>query len=130
MLKKENFDLKLKITFYHQRLEKTQPEHIQAALNENVQLKVEWQTVRDELKRYKKLLRESTKTLDAVVRERDMLHSGMRAGPNATKRERELEKRFAEQDRELSRLRADADKRRGEEWGGEDARVSAAYHSP
>ncbi len=89
-----------------------------------MQLKVEWQTVRDELKRYKKLLRESTKTLDQVVRDRDNLKSGLTAGPNASRRERDMEKRIQEQDRELSRLRADADKRRGEEWGGEDARVS------
>ncbi|SCV70616.1 BQ2448_3378 [Microbotryum intermedium] len=90
--KKENFDLKLKIHFYEQRLERLAPDHIDQALRENVQLKVEFQTLRTELKRYKKLLIEGNRAIETLKIERD---SATKSGSGASERERRLEKELA-----------------------------------
>lgn len=101
-LKKDNFSLKLKLHFYEQRLEKVAPSAVEQALRENIQLKVEFQTLRTELKRYKKLLIEGDKAIQNLTRERDeALRSGKgrpSLGANASARERELEKRLQEQE--------------------------------
>ncbi|GAA5943357.1 uncharacterized protein JCM15063_002923 [Sporobolomyces koalae] len=101
-LKKDNFSLKLKLHFYEQRLEKMAPSSVEQALRENIQLKVEFQTLRTELKRYKKLLLEGDKALRRVTQERDELdetvrtHRGAATRPRgstaAAARERELER--------------------------------------
>ncbi|KDE03126.1 hypothetical protein MVLG_06364 [Microbotryum lychnidis-dioicae p1A1 Lamole] len=90
--KKENFDLKLKIHFYEQRLERLAPEQIDQALRENVHLKVEFQTLRTELKRYKKLLIEGNRAIETLKIERD---SATQSGSGASERERRLEKELA-----------------------------------
>ncbi|GAA6033614.1 hypothetical protein JCM8097_001485 [Rhodosporidiobolus ruineniae] len=72
-LKKDNFSLKLKLHFYEQRLEKMAPSSVEQALRENIQLKVEFQTLRTELKRYKKLLLEGDRAIQNLSRERDEL---------------------------------------------------------
>ncbi|KPV72942.1 uncharacterized protein RHOBADRAFT_55197 [Rhodotorula graminis WP1] len=105
-LKKDNFSLKLKLHFYEQRLERLAPSSVEQALRENIQLKVEFQTLRTELKRYKKLLLEGDRAIQALTTERDELargSSGRRSsaagavgGPTA--RERDLEKRLREQE--------------------------------
>ncbi|GAA5974673.1 hypothetical protein JCM11641_007052 [Rhodosporidiobolus odoratus] len=98
-LKKDNFSLKLKLHFYEQRLEKMAPSSVEQALRENIQLKVEFQTLRPELKRYKKLLLEGNKVIEDLTRQRDELEANAASrGGSRSARERELEK-------ELKRLR-------------------------
>jgi predicted RNase H-like nuclease (RuvC/YqgF family) len=104
-LKKDNFSLKLKLHFYEQRLEKMAPSSVEQALRENIQLKVEFQTLRTELKRYKKLLLEGDKAIQALTAERDQFlaagsGSGRRGGSAAAQsaREKELERRLLEQE--------------------------------
>ncbi|BGP20757.1 hypothetical protein JCM10213v2_008920 [Rhodosporidiobolus nylandii] len=107
-LKKDNFSLKLKLHFYEQRLEKMAPSSVEQALRENIQLKVEFQTLRSELKKYKKLLLEGDKAIQNLTRERDDLAANARpAGKGTSAREREMEK-------ELRMLR-ERDQER-EEW--------------
>ncbi|GAA5916212.1 hypothetical protein JCM8208_000034 [Rhodotorula glutinis] len=101
-LKKDNFSLKLKLHFYEQRLEKLAPSSVEQALRENIQLKVEFQTLRTELKRYKKLLLEGDRAIQALTTERDELARGSTgrrssaAGIGPSARERDLEKRLRE----------------------------------
>ncbi|GAA6063821.1 hypothetical protein JCM10212_002578 [Sporobolomyces blumeae] len=101
-LKKDNFSLKLKLHFYEQRLEKMAPSSVEQALRENIQLKVEFQTLRGELKRYKKLLLEGDKALRNLTEERDALlkRTGGRTG--SLQREKEVE-------RELKRVKEERD---------------------
>jgi hypothetical protein len=147
--KKENFDLKLKIHFYEQRLERLAPDHIEQALRENIQLKVEFQTLRTELKRYKKLLLEGNRAIESLTSERDQaLRNGASStGQSASRRERDMERELArlrqaaDRDREnrdtLERrlgdqsreLRDIARKTKSSEYGGEDYRVSYARSS-
>ncbi|GAA5840186.1 hypothetical protein JCM11251_005940 [Rhodosporidiobolus azoricus] len=65
-LKKDNFSLKLKLHFYTQRLDSLSPSSLNDAAKENVELKVAFETVRGEVKRYKKLLREAERALDGL----------------------------------------------------------------
>lgn len=71
------------------------PEQVDAALQEGIELKVEFQTVKQELKRYKKLLLEAERVLLSTGRERDSaLNNYNAASIGAGKvggRERELE---------------------------------------
>ncbi|KAG8833328.1 hypothetical protein FRC17_010860 [Serendipita sp. 399] len=55
-IKKENFSLKLKVHFLEERLAQLAPDHIEAALKQNINLKIEVQSRGVELKKYKKLL--------------------------------------------------------------------------
>lgn len=70
-VKKENFNLKLKIYFLEDRLAKLAPDQVDLALKENVEIKVEFQTVRQELKRYKRLLLEAERAIAQAKAERD-----------------------------------------------------------
>lgn len=99
-LKKDNFSLKLKLHFYEQRLEKMAPSSVEQALRENIQLKVEFQTLRTELKRYKKLLLEGDKAIQALTAERDARATGrpVPPGTSASAREKDLERRLLEQE--------------------------------
>ncbi|KNZ63459.1 uncharacterized protein VP01_1140g2 [Puccinia sorghi] len=72
-VKKENFNLKLKIYFLEDRLAKLAPDQVDLALKENVEIKVEFQTVRQELKRYKRLLLEAERAIELAKTERDQL---------------------------------------------------------
>jgi hypothetical protein len=80
------------------------PSAVEQALRENIQLKVEFQTLRTELKRYKKLLIEGDKAIQNLTRERDEALQGAKGkgraslGGNASARERELENRLQEQE--------------------------------
>lgn len=103
-MKKDNFSLKLKLHFYEQRLEKMAPSSVEQALRENIQLKVEFQTLRTELKRYKKLLLDGDKAIQALTAERDQFlaaDSGARRGGGAvaqSAREKDFERRLLEQE--------------------------------
>lgn len=73
-VKKENFSLKLKIYFLEDRLAKLAPEHVDAALKETIELKVEYQNVKQELKKHKKWLVEATDALDQSRKNQDLAH--------------------------------------------------------
>lgn len=119
------------------------PDHIDQALRENIQLKVEFQTLRIELKRYKKLLLEGNRAIESLTRERDQaLRNTGASASSGSRRERELERELArlrqvaDRDREdrdaLERkvgdqsreLRDVARKTKSSDYGGEDSRVS------
>jgi chromosome segregation ATPase len=101
-LKKENFNIKLKVHFLEERLAALAPDQIEAALKQNIHLKVEVQQRGMELKKLRKLVLELERELEA----------GARRG-----RERELEALLAEREREIRELR-----RRS---GGPSARAEA-----
>ncbi|KAG0277456.1 hypothetical protein BGZ95_005913 [Linnemannia exigua] len=77
-LKKEGFGLKLKIFFLEERLAKISPEHVDQALQENIEMKVKLQTMYSELKQYKRLLMEAHAAIEALQAQRNCdLQHGM-----------------------------------------------------
>ncbi|KAF9128184.1 hypothetical protein BGW39_005287 [Mortierella sp. 14UC] len=77
-LKKEGFSLKLKIFFLEERLAKISPEHVDQALQENIDMKVKLQTMYSELKQYKRLLMEAHAAIKALQEQRNcQLQHGM-----------------------------------------------------
>jgi DNA repair exonuclease SbcCD ATPase subunit len=133
--RKENFSLKLKIYFLEERLAKLAPDQVDLALKENIELKVEFQTVRQELKRYKKLLIEAEGAIESLKKEKSS------TGGSSDDRERELEREMrrmkeewererqgweaalAEKEAEARQARERERKNKAGEWDGEDARV-------
>ncbi|KAI6111402.1 hypothetical protein F5141DRAFT_1114485 [Pisolithus sp. B1] len=111
-LKKENFNIKLRVHFLEERLAQLAPDQVDAALKQNVSLKVEVQQRGLELKKLKRLVLELERELERTQRERERVTSSNSRG---SEREKELEARLAERERELRELRkgrlstADAD---------------------
>ncbi|KAJ6567603.1 hypothetical protein DFH09DRAFT_1261407 [Mycena vulgaris] len=99
-LKKENFNIKLRVHFLEERLAQLAPDQIDAALKQNISLKIEVQQRGMELKKLKKLVLELERELDRLQRAGAGTH---RAGTRD--RERELEEKLEERDRELRELR-------------------------
>ena len=93
-LKKENFNIKLKVHFLEERLAQLAPDQIDAALKQNINLKIEVQQRGMELKKLKKLVLELQRALD------DLQRSG-----GAQSRARELEEQLQEREREVRELR-------------------------
>lgn len=96
-LKKENFNIKLRVHFLEERLAQLAPDQIDAALKQNINLKIEVQQRGMELKKLKKLVIE-------LERELERLQQRGAAGGSKS-RERELEERLEERERELRELR-------------------------
>ncbi|RDB26693.1 Anucleate primary sterigmata protein B [Hypsizygus marmoreus] len=94
-LKKENFNIKLRVHFLEERLAQLAPDQIDAALKQNINLKIEVQQRGMEMKKLKKLVLE-------LERELDRLQRGAGGSRN---RERELEEKLEERDREIRELR-------------------------
>lgn len=92
-MKKENFSLKLKVHFLEERLAQLAPDHIEAALKQNINLKIEVQSRGVELKRYKKLLLQMEQELARTK------------GQNDGAREQELRAEVEALTRELRELR-------------------------
>ncbi|PBK71752.1 hypothetical protein ARMSODRAFT_954593 [Armillaria solidipes] len=92
-LKKENFDIKIKCHFLEERLAQLAPDQMDAALKQNIDLKIELSARGQEIKRLKKLLLE-------LERELERMQRGASRG-----RERELEEKLEERDREIRELR-------------------------
>ncbi|KZO92407.1 hypothetical protein CALVIDRAFT_487578, partial [Calocera viscosa TUFC12733] len=65
-LEKDNFNLKLKVHFLEERLAEMSPEQIDAALKQNINLKIEVQSRGMELKKQKKLILELEKAVDRL----------------------------------------------------------------
>ncbi|KAJ3856076.1 hypothetical protein EV368DRAFT_33225 [Lentinula lateritia] len=94
-LKKENFDIKLRVHFLEERLAELAPEQMDAALKQNITLKIETHNRGREIKRLKKLLLELERELERL----------QRSTGNRGARERELEAKLEERDREIRELR-------------------------
>ncbi|GLB41147.1 putative centrosomin N-terminal motif 1 [Lyophyllum shimeji] len=94
-LKKENFSIKLRVHFLEEQLAKLAPDQIDAALKQNINLKIEVQQRGMEMKKLKKLVLELERELDRL----------QRAGGGSRNRERELEEKLEERERELKELR-------------------------
>ncbi|KAL9552692.1 hypothetical protein MBANPS3_003650 [Mucor bainieri] len=92
-LKKENFDLRLSLYFYEQRLNDMSSDSIDQALKENVSLKVTIQKLTQELKKYKNIILELNQGLDILKNQPCTKQHGM------TEQERE----------EFERVKSDAD---------------------
>lgn len=95
MTKKENFSLKLKIYFLEERLQKITPEHIDAALKENIELKVSFQTAQAELKKHKKMLLELNRVVEDLktkqASEEEERHQALEAEVTKLRRENEAQ---------------------------------------
>ena len=89
-MKKENFNIKLKVHFLEERLAQLAPDQIDAALKQNINLKIEVQQRGLEMKKYKKLVLELERELERSQRGRS--------------RERELEEQLEERECELLEL--------------------------
>lgn len=87
--------MKLKVHFLEERLNQLAPEHVETAFKQNINLKIEVQSRGVELKKYKKLLLELEKELQAAQKGA----GGSRA------REKDLEEALAEREREVRELR-------------------------
>ncbi|KAK0200971.1 hypothetical protein DFS33DRAFT_1507788 [Desarmillaria ectypa] len=94
-LKKENFDIKIKCHFLEERLAQLAPDQMDAALKQNIDLKIELSARGQEIKRLKKLLLELERELERM----------QRGAGGARGRERELEEKLEERDREIRELR-------------------------
>ncbi|EJU05899.1 hypothetical protein DACRYDRAFT_86834 [Dacryopinax primogenitus] len=90
-LEKENFNLKLKVHFLEERLAEMSPEQIDAALKQNINLKIEVQSRGMELKKQKKLILELEKTVDRLQK------------ATGRERERKLEEELKELKEQLRR---------------------------
>jgi hypothetical protein len=93
-VKKENFSLKLKIFFLEERLAKLAPDHIDSALKENIELKVDFQTLQQELKKHKRMCLDLNKVVGSLQTD---LEAAQDAAQNtshvsSSSRERDLER--------------------------------------
>ena len=93
-LKKENFNIKLRVHFLEERLAQLAPDQIDAALKQNINLKIEVQQRGMEMKKLKKLVLSLEHELEKLQRS-----DGNR------NRERELENKLEEREHELRELR-------------------------
>ncbi|EJD06171.1 uncharacterized protein FOMMEDRAFT_78216 [Fomitiporia mediterranea MF3/22] len=90
-LKKENFNIKLKVHFLEERLAQLAPDQIDAALKQNINLKIEVQQRGVEMKKYKKLVLELERELQRLQQGRG--------------RERELEQKLENMEHDLREVR-------------------------
>lgn len=76
-IKKENFNLKMKLVFLEDKLTKgfSGPDAAQRAIKENIEIKVEKETLKAELKRAKKSLVQSEKAISDMRKEMDEMES-------------------------------------------------------
>ncbi|KAG9317962.1 hypothetical protein JVU11DRAFT_14 [Chiua virens] len=96
-LKKENFNIKLRVHFLEERLAQLAPDQVDAALKQNVSLKVEVQQRGLELKKLKRLVLELERELERSQKER--------GAASLRDRERDLEAKLQEREHEIRELR-------------------------
>lgn len=106
-LKKENFNIKLRVHFLEERLASLAPDQIDAALKQNINLKIEVQQRGMEVKKLKKLVLELERELDRI----------QRGAGGSRNRERELEERLEMRERELLELK---ERKKGGRAGSEE----------
>ena len=103
--KKDIFNLQLENHFLKERLQNMAPDHIEAALKENVKIKLEILNLSKEMKKLKKLLTQQDKDLAEAQRERE-------GGSGAKDREADLQHLEEMYAREKERRQV------AEEWQG------------
>ena len=94
-LKKENFNIKLKVHFLEERLAQLAPDQVEAALKQNINLKIEVQQRGMELKKVRKLVLELENELQRI----------QRGDAARSSRERELEVLLERREHEIRDLR-------------------------
>ncbi|KAI0281857.1 hypothetical protein BGY98DRAFT_1094721 [Russula aff. rugulosa BPL654] len=94
-LKKENFNIKLKVHFLEERLAQLAPDQVEAALKQNINLKIEVQQRGMELKKVRKLVLELENELQRI----------QRGDAARSSRERELEVLLEKREHEIRELR-------------------------
>ncbi|KAG1862646.1 hypothetical protein F4604DRAFT_1929402 [Suillus subluteus] len=112
-LKKENFNIKLRVHFLEERLAQLAPDQIDAALKQNINLKIEVQQRGLEIKKLKKLVLELERELERLqrgsTRDHDLesrLHERERdLETQLHERERDLEMQLQEREHEIRELR-------------------------
>ncbi|KZP16088.1 hypothetical protein FIBSPDRAFT_749256 [Athelia psychrophila] len=95
-LKKENFNVKLRVHFLEERLAMLAPDQIEVALKQNITLKIEVQQRGMEMKKLKKLVLELEKELKRLQQ---------RGSGGSSTREQELEELLEEREQEIRDLR-------------------------
>ena len=109
-LKKENFNIKLKVHFLEERLAQLAPDQVEAALKQNINLKIEVQQRGMELKKVRKLVLELENELQRI----------QRGDAARSSRERELEVLLEKREHEVRELR----RRLTSESGQDDAQAA------
>ncbi|KAG9104910.1 hypothetical protein FRC07_009682, partial [Ceratobasidium sp. 392] len=107
-VKRENFALKLKVHFLEERLNQLAPDHLEAALKQNISLKIEVQSQRVELKKHRKAATDAERAMADLRRE--MEHSGTSSAALNEERARrmEAERLLDERNREIRALKRKA----------------------
>ncbi|KAG9090077.1 hypothetical protein FRC06_001235 [Ceratobasidium sp. 370] len=107
-VKRENFALKLKVHFLEERLNQLAPDHLEAALKQNISLKIEVQSQRVELKKHRKAVTDTERAMADLRRE--MEHAGTSSAALQEERARrmEAERQLDERDREIRALKRKA----------------------
>jgi chromosome segregation ATPase len=111
-LKKENFNIKLKVHFLEERLAQLAPDQVEAALKQNINLKIEVQQRGMELKKVRKLVLELENELQRI----------QRGDAARSSRERELEVLLEKREQDIRELR----RRLSSESGEDDAALREA----
>jgi chromosome segregation ATPase len=111
-LKKENFNIKLKVHFLEERLAQLAPDQVEAALKQNINLKIEVQQRGMELKKVRKLVLELENELQRI----------QRGDAARSSRERELEVLLEKREHDIRELR----RRLSSEPGEDDAALREA----
>lgn len=114
-VKKDNFNLQLENHFLKERLANMAPDHIEAALKENVKLKLEILNLSKEMKKIKKLLLQQDRDLADAQRDRD---SAPGLGKGGAKGEAKEMERLYREEKERRRA-AEGEVRKMEEELGE-----------
>jgi chromosome segregation ATPase len=109
-LKKENFNIKLKVHFLEERLAQLAPDQVEAALKQNINLKIEVQQRGMELKKVRKLVLELENELQRI----------QRGDAARSSRERELEVLLEKREHDIRELR----RRLTSESGQDDAQAA------
>ncbi|CCO35736.1 hypothetical protein BN14_09856 [Rhizoctonia solani AG-1 IB] len=104
-VKRENFALKLKVHFLEERLNQLAPDHLEAALKQNISLKIEVQSQRVELKKHKKAATDAERAMADLRREMEISGSSSTALQEERARRIETERLLDERERELRALR-------------------------
>ncbi|KAF8265287.1 hypothetical protein EI94DRAFT_1736213 [Lactarius quietus] len=107
-LKKENFNIKLKVHFLEERLAQLAPDQVEAALKQNINLKIEVQQRGMELKKVRKLVLELENELQRLQRGDRELEALLE------KRERELRRRLSSEPGQDDEALRDAEERNAE----------------
>ncbi|KAH7317493.1 hypothetical protein B0J17DRAFT_724337 [Rhizoctonia solani] len=104
-VKRENFALKLKVHFLEERLNQLAPDHLEAALKQNISLKIEVQSQRVELKKHKKAATDAERAMAELRREMEASGSSSTALQEERARRMEAEKLLEEREREIRTLK-------------------------